>query len=201
MKNQSPASVKVDGYLTKVSDEFLPICNRLREIFLDEGLIEEFKWGAPCYSSNGLVCNMGVFKRYTGTWFFKGALLHDPDKKLRQAQKDTKGLRSLTFETLDDIDEKLIRRFVKEAIILNEKGITVPGIGKKAELSIPPLLQEAFDKDASLLARFEDFSLSKKREFTEWIDEAKREQTKLNRLEKAIDMISKGIGRHDKYRK
>ncbi|NNC84265.1 MAG: hypothetical protein HKN79_11875 [Flavobacteriales bacterium] len=201
MKKDSDAQVKVDAYIAKVSDDFRPICERLREIFLSEGLVEEVKWGAPCYSHHGLVCSIAAFKSYAGTWFFKGALLNDPENRFRQAQKDTKGLRSLTFEGVEDIDEKLLRGFVKEAMLLNEKDIRVPGSGKKKPLTIPALLEDALNKNPSLKEKFEAFSLSKKREFTEWIEEAKREATKQKRLEQSIELISKGIGRHDKYRK
>ncbi|MCK5210721.1 MAG: YdeI/OmpD-associated family protein [Cyclobacteriaceae bacterium] len=57
-----------------------------------------------------------------------------------------------------------------------------------------------FKTDQELRSCFDDLSLSRQREFTEYISEAKREETKLKRLEKIIPMIKEKIGLSDKYR-
>lgn len=200
MKTDRDAQKKVDDYFLNVDEKYSPICNRLREIYLSEGLSEELKWGAPCYSHKGLVASIGAFKNYVGSWFFKGALLTDPGKNLRQAQKETKGLRSLIFPTLEDLDEKLIRGFIKEAILLNEKGIKVE-VKKSRELNAPDDFIAELKKNKKARETYEQFSYSKKKEYIDWVTTAKREQTRLDRIEKSISMLAEGKGKHDKYRK
>lgn len=67
-------------------------------------------------------------------------------------------------------------------------------------MSIPDELQLEFDKDERLKEAFNGFSLSKQREFSDYISEAKREATKQKRLEKIIPMILNGVGLYDKYK-
>ncbi len=77
MKNQV-RNHKVDVYLSKATtwhDEF----ELLREIALETGLTEDFKWGNPCYTlDNANVVLIHGFKEYCAFLFFKGALVSDP---------------------------------------------------------------------------------------------------------------------------
>jgi uncharacterized protein YdeI (YjbR/CyaY-like superfamily) len=200
MTTDRDANKKVDDYFSNVDVRFSPICDKLRQIYLSEGLTEELKWGAPCYSHNGLVASIGAFKNHVGSWYFKGALLSDPNKRLRKAQKGTKGLRSLIFCSIEDLDETLIRDFVKEAMILNEKGIKVD-TKKSRTLDIPEYFSVVLNQNAWAKETFENFSYSKKKEYIDWITSAKREETRANRIQESIQMLAEGKGKHDKYRK
>lgn len=86
----------VDDYI-KTSDNWQDELVQLRGILAATGLVEEVKWGAPCYTSNGEnVVGIGAFKSYFGLWFFQGALLRDDQKVLVNAQEGkTKALRRL----------------------------------------------------------------------------------------------------------
>ena len=67
-------------------------------------------------------------------------------------------------------------------------------------LIIPAELQSELDSNVALRESFTQFSLSKKREYANYISEAKREATKYKRVQKIIPMITKGIGLYDKYK-
>lgn len=193
---------QVDEFLERKCQDFSkPICEALRDIYLSEGLIEEFKWSAPCYSHHGIVCTLGAFKKHVASWFMKGVLLHDPDKILRKAQKDTKGLRSLYYTDISEVDEQVVRDFVKQAMLLNEQGIKVPKIGKPKELLPPDYMMARLKTNAKAIATFEHMSRSQRNDFINWITEAKREATRERRILQMLELLEEGKDRHHKYRK
>ncbi len=191
--------VKVTEYIEKKSD-WSEELTRLRSIMSELPLIETIKWGVPYYMSDGKnILGMAAFKGYFGLWFTQGALLKDEQKVLINAQEGkTSALRQWRFNSMDEIDSDLIKIYVVEAIENQKQGKEIKP--QKKPLIIPELLQKALDKNQELKEKFESFTLSKKREFSDYISEAKREATKQSRLDKITPMILSGIGLHDKYR-
>lgn len=190
----------VDDYLNS-NPNATEALRELRQILISTELEEAVKWGAPAYTVNGkLTVGLAAFKNYIGLWFHQGVFLKDPAKVLINAQKGvTKGLRQWRFAPGDAVDRTLVLQYVEEAIANAKAGKQItPG---KKPLTIPTELEEAFKSDPALRSAFEEFSLSKKREFTEHIGDAKREETRLKRLDKIRPMILEGIGLNDKYRK
>ena len=176
----------------------------LRDIILKTSLSEAVKWGAPAYvlGKKNLV-GMAAFKSYVGLWFHQGALLTDPEQKLINAQEDvTKALRQWRFSSLEEIQEhkELISAYIQEAIMNQEAGKEIKP-AKRKPLVIPVELQDRLDADPLLKKSFEAFNLTKKREFTDHVASAKREETRWRRVEKVIPYILNGIGLNDKYRK
>lgn len=171
----------------------------LRDIILESGLKETVKWGSPIYTFEGKnMVGIGSFKSYFGIWFFQGALLKDKTKKLINAQEGkTKALRQWRFTTPDEIDPKLISAYINESKDHQLAGHAIKP--EKKPLVMPRILTEALNKH-QLSEAFENFSLSHKREYTDYIREAKRDETKLRRIEKIIPMIRGKSGLNDKYR-
>ncbi len=174
--------------------------NKLRSLLSTTDLVETIKWGAPVYTIDGKnVIGLGAFKSYVGLWFFQGGLLSDKHGKLMNAQEGkTKALRQWRFASEVEIDEKLVLEYVDEAIQNQRAGKQIKP--QKKPLIIPPELKHAFQQNKELEVAFNQLSLSKKREFAEHIESAKRAETKMSRLEKITPMILDGIGLHDKYR-
>ncbi len=189
----------VEEYLDKNPDHRVAL-DRLRSIVLKTELVETVKWGIPTYTINKKnVLGLGAFKAYTGIWFFNGSFLKDHANKLINAQDGkTKGMRQWRFNTMDEIDEPLILEYLKEAIQNQKDGKEVKP--EKKPLVIPDELNEALASDANLSEIFDELSLTNKREFVEFIADAKREETKQKRLEKIIPMILEGVGLNDKYK-
>lgn len=173
----------------------------LREILRDTELVETVKWGAPVYTFDGKhIVGLGGFKSYFGLWFFQGALLKDEKGKLINAQEGkTKAMRQWRFESADAIDENLVKAYVEEAIENAKSGKEIKPERDKP-LTIPAHLSKAFEDDPDVEKAFGNFTLSKQREFTEYIDSAKREDTKKKRIEKIVPMILQNVGLNDKYR-
>ena len=174
---------------------------RLRKIINSTEMEETLKWGAPVYTVNDKnVVGIGAFKNYVGLWFFQGALLKDKNKKLVNAQEGvTKALRQWRFDSVKNIDDKLIKNYLLEAIENQKKGKSIKPSRNKP-LNIPAELVNEFKKNKKLKSSFEDLSLSKQRDYCQHISSAKREETKLKRLEKIIPMILDKKGLYDKYK-
>ncbi len=175
---------------------------RLQTILQSTELEECVKWGGPCYTIAGKnVVGLGAFKSYFGLWFHQGALLADKDKVLTNAQEGkTKALRQWRMTSMDDIDEKKINRYLKEAISLAKEGREIAPDRNKP-LTVPAELSKALREDKAAGAAFKQLTQGQKREYAEYIAEAKRADTKERRLEIILPMIKAGKGLNDKYRK
>lgn len=173
---------------------------QLHAIICKTPLVETTKWGGPVYTyKNKNVVGIGGFKSYFGIWFFNGVFLKDEKKILINAnEENTKSLRQMRFNSVKEIDEKLILAYIKEAIEIEEKGLVIPK--EKKETIIPELLQNELDRNSELNDKFNTFSPYKQREFIEYIITAKQEKTQISRLQKVILMILEGRGLNDKYR-
>lgn len=193
----------VEEYFDNLPNSWIPSINKLRRILLKKNLNETIKWGTPVYTFNGKnIVGIGAFKSYVGLWFFQGALLTDPHNKLINAQKEkTKALRQWRFTDERDMDENLIISYVEEAIANQEKGLEIKPTQKNYRLKIPKELKAVLQNNMDLSACFEKLTISKKREYAEYILEAKRVETKQKRIEKITPMILHLQGLNDRYRK
>ena len=194
-------NAKVLDYIT-AKNKWTQELKLLRSILLELPLEETIKWGAPVYVyKNKNIVGLAAFKNYCGLWFFQGVFLSDDKKKLQNAQEDkTHVMRQWRFCALNDIDVVLVKEYVLEAIQNSENGKELKPVKNTKPLIIPAELQSELDSNEILRESFTQFSLSKKREYANYISEAKRVATKHKRLEKIIPMIIKGIGLHDKYK-
>ena len=174
----------------------------LKSVVAKTPLTETVKWGGPVYTFNNKnVLGIGGFKNYVGIWFYQGALLKDERQKLVSANEGvTKALRQWRFTSIDEIreNEKLILEYISESIENEKAGISLKPEKKTAIES--ELMNDALAKDRALAEAFATFTPSKQREFLEHIEGAKREETKLGRLEKAKEMILAKKGLYDKYK-
>jgi uncharacterized protein YdeI (YjbR/CyaY-like superfamily) len=162
----------------------------------------EMKWGTIIYTYKGKnVVGFNGFKNFASIWFYDGVLLSDPLKVLINASEGkTKALRQWRFYDEKSFRINQVKKYVNEAIALAEKGISI-----KPEKSPPPkpsgILKEFLQKDRVLREALEKLSSGKQKDYIEYIDTAKKEDTKLTRLVKIIPMIKKGMGLNDKYKK
>jgi uncharacterized protein YdeI (YjbR/CyaY-like superfamily) len=192
---------RVDEYIAKHSN-FAKHINEIRKILLSTEFEETIKWGMPTYTINNKnVVGIGAFKLHCGVWFFQGALLKDTHKVLRNAQEGkTQAMRQWRFTNDSKIDKKLLLAYIQEAIVNEKKDLRIKLTRTKKPLIIPSELVAVLNENKAFDKSFEALTLFKKREFSEYIAEAKREATKTKRLEKIIPMILNNIGLNDKYK-
>ncbi|MDD4373186.1 MAG: YdeI/OmpD-associated family protein [Bacteroidales bacterium] len=173
----------------------------LKGIIEKSGLECETKWGADVFTFQGKnVISYGGFKHYFALWFYNGVFLKDESKKLINAQEGkTRALRQWRFTTANEIDEKLILAYIGEAIQIEKDGLVLEKESSSSIL-IPEILAEQLQSKAALNAAFNALTAYKQKEYIEFINAAKRTETRLNRLKKIIPMIESGKGLNDRYR-
>ncbi|MGI9543723.1 MAG: YdeI/OmpD-associated family protein [Cyclobacteriaceae bacterium] len=193
---------KVDDYVAK-HQKWQKELRLLRKVVRSTGLEETFKWALPTYMYAGKnLIGLGATKSYVGVWFFQGGLLKDTKKVLVNAQEGkTKAMRQWRFESVMEIDEKLLKAYIEEAISNQKAGKAIKPDRNNKPLVIPDELNQALKANTNLSKHFEQLSLSCKREYAEYIAEAKRAETKIRRLVKIEAMIIDGKGLNDKYKK
>jgi len=181
-------------------DKFGDSLIMLRDIMLSTEMVETVKWGMPAYMINNKnVLGISAFKNHFGVWFFNGVFLSDPHNILLNAQEGkTKALRQLHFSKIEEINKSIILDYVYESIDNQKKGLEIKPVKKRLE--IPKELSSLLAENKKLGKIFGGLSSGKKKEFSEYISEAKREDTKIRRLEKIVPMILNNIGLNDKYR-
>lgn len=175
---------------------------RLRAVLLATPLTEDIKWGTPCFTYKGKnVVGISGFKSYFGLWFHQGALLQDDDNVLINAQEGkTKALRQWRMTSGADIKPTIIKRYVKEAISLVDQGKAI-GADRSVQVTVPAELQNALRRSKGATAAFRRLRPGLQREYADYIATAKRDETKKNRITKALPMIMAGVGLNDKYRR
>ena len=173
----------------------------LRELALQSGAQEDFKWSFPVYTLKGKnVFGICKFKSYFGVWFFNGVFMKDPKNVLENAQEGkTKGMRHWKFHALEELDEKGVYAYMLESLENQAKGMEVKA-EKTSKVVVPEQLQAVLAQNKTLQTSFMAFTPYKQKEFCEYIAEAKQESTKIRRLEKILPLIEKGIGLNDGYR-
>lgn len=189
----------VDEFFSKVK-HYQKELSILRALMDKTELVESIKWGMPVYTINGKnVVGLGAHKSYFGLWFYNGSFLSDPNKILINAQEGkTKGMRQLRFQSEEEIDAEVVMPLLLEAIENQKLGKEIKP--QKKKLEIPDELKEALSNSSQLSEAFDSLTPGKQKEYTEYISEAKRIETRLKRLEKITPMILSGVGLNDRYK-
>jgi uncharacterized protein YdeI (YjbR/CyaY-like superfamily) len=193
---------RVDAYIARSADFAKPILNHLRSI-VHAGcpdVVETLKWGVPSFEYHGILGGMASFKEHCMFGFWNASVL---DGRLRAARFGAQGARRLHVTSLADLPaERTLVKMVKQAAKLNETGVSpLPRKRKTAPrpVEVPQYFIDALRREKKALAAFQAFPPSHKREYVEWVTEAKREETRQRRLETAVAWIAKGKSRNWKY--
>jgi uncharacterized protein YdeI (YjbR/CyaY-like superfamily) len=198
--------IRVDHYIDKSADFAKPILKYLRELVHETSplLTETMKWGFPFFDYKGTVCQMSAFKEHCAFGFWKVSLLNDAHHVIKRGDEAAGSIGRIY--SMDDLPSKeILTDLILQAIALNEKGVKVQAIKKapseKTELIIPDYFIDFLGKDPKVKEAFEKFSYSHKKEYTEWITEAKSEATRQKRMETAAEWIAEGKSRNWKYQR
>lgn len=188
---------RVDAYIERSGDFAKPILKRFREIVHSAvpRADETIKWGAPYFDYKGPLCGMVAFKRHCAFVFWKDTLVVEEPSDEAMGQLGR-------IESLDDLPpKKTLNAWLKKAVKLNEEGVKAPRSVKppKPPVKVPADLKSALAENAKARAAFEGFSPSHRREYVEWIEDARRDETRRKRLAMAIEWMAKGKPRNWKY--
>ncbi len=195
---------RVDLYIANAKPFAQPILNHLRELVHQAcpEVEESIKWSFPNFDYKGIFCSIAAFKEHCSFGFWKAAIMKDADK-LKDNQQSAMGHAGKIKSLKDLPSDKILIGWIKEAAKLNEDGIKLPPRKKteQNDLIIPDYFIKLLGKNNKALQSFEKFPPSHKKEYVQWITEAKTEETRKRRMDTAIEWIAEGKGRNWKYEK
>jgi len=187
---------RIDAYIDKQAEFARPILTHVRELVHEAcpDVEETVKWGAPHFDYKGVLCGMAAFKQHCNFILWKASLVIS-----EQGNQAGGPLRDIT--RLSDLPaDKTLKGWIKQAAELNEKGVKAPRTTKpKKKLVVPTELTKALSKNKKATAAFDKFPPSHKREYADWISEAKAADTRQRRVAQAIEWIAEGKSRNWKY--
>lgn len=190
---------RVDAYIEKSADFAKPILRHIRELVHKAcpAIQETMKWSFPHFDHKGTVCSMASFKQHCALGFWKQSLM---EQDAFPAEKTAMGSFGRITSVKDLPPDKVMIALIHQAVELNEKGIKVAKkpVDKK-ELVVPVDLTKALSKNKAAKAAFDKFSYSHKKEYVQWIEEAKTEPTRNKRLATTVEWLSEGKSRNWKY--
>lgn len=197
---------RIDAYIAKAQPFAQPILKRLRAL-VHRGcpeVEETIKWGMPSFEYKGPFCGMAAFKQHAVFGFWKHKLLNDPKGYLEETRAQggsAMGNLGRITSVKDLPPDSIILDFIRQAKKLNDEGVKLarPKPTEKKPLRIPSYFMAALKKNNKALATFESFSYSNKKDYVEWITEAKTEETRTRRLATAVEWMAEGKVRNWKY--
>ncbi len=195
---------RIDLYIANAAPFAQPILHELREIVHEgcPGVEETIKWSRPFFQYKGMLGYMSEFKQHCAFGFWKGKEILGAEAA---AVSDSRGQFGRITSLKDLPPRRTILNYVKKARQLNEAGEAAPAKpkprGTKPPLPTPDYLAAALKKNKKASAAFEAFSPSHRREYIEWLIEARTEATRQRRLDTAIEWIAEGKSRNWKYEK
>jgi uncharacterized protein YdeI (YjbR/CyaY-like superfamily) len=195
MNNTNP---KVDWFFTKQT-KWQKEYEKLRSIILDCGLIEDLKWGCPCYTfqKKNIILIHG-FKDYCAVLFFKGSLLKDEYSILIQQTPNVQVPRQVRFTNIKEIVklEKILKAYIYEAIEVEKAGVKVK-LKKASDYKIPEEFQHKLNTNSALKKAFHSLTPGRQRAYIFYFSQAKQSKTREARIEKYMPQILKGKGLDD----
>ena len=158
---------------------------------------ETIKWRQPSFEYKGLMCGMAAFKEHCVFGYWKAPLVLGAAAEGANAM----GYRDKITSVADLPSKSAFRAHVRKAMELNEAGITVerPVKERKPEIVVAADLAAAVKKNQKAQATFDQFSPSHRREYIEWVTEAKTDATREKRLQQAVEWLAEGKPRNWKY--
>jgi len=192
---------RIDTYIAKSADFAKPILNHLRKLVhaACPEVEETMKWSFPHFDYKGMMCSMASFKQHCAFGFWKAALILGKDGgKADEAMGHFGRITAVS----DLPKDRVLAGYIKEAARLNDSGIKLPARPKpkrKKDLVVPGYFMAALKKNRKALMAFENFSYSHKKEYVEWITEAKGEDTRHRRMQTTLEWLAEGKPRHWKY--
>lgn len=193
---------RVDAYIARRAPFARPILEHLREVVHAgaPAVRENIKWGMPSFELGGLFCSMAAFKTHVTFGFWNTAPFKAALRRAGLGGRDAMGHAGRIQSLADLPSRRVLVALVREAAAIQAKAPA-----KRAPTSPRPPLRTPADLSAALraepgaAAQFKAFSPGKRRDYIEWITEAKSAATREKRLATAVEWIAEGKSRNWKY--
>jgi uncharacterized protein YdeI (YjbR/CyaY-like superfamily) len=189
---------RVDTYIAQAKPFAQPILKHIRKQFHANcpELEETLKWSMPAFMYKGMLGGMAAFKQHCTLGFWKHKLVVGHERN-----DDAMGQFGCITDVSQLPSDKNLAILIKKAMQLNDDGVKVarPKPKAKKPLRPPAYFVSALKKNKQAFATYQNFSYSHKKEYLEWITEAKTEETRNRRLAQAIEWMAAGKARNWKY--
>ncbi|MEO8190254.1 MAG: YdeI/OmpD-associated family protein [Acidobacteriota bacterium] len=201
MKNTDP---RIDDHIARAADFAKPILRHLRELVHQAcpDVEETVKWSSPAFTTDGkIMCGMAAFKEHCTFGFWHQGMtevLGEDGEKEATAMGSFGRIRSLS----DLPSDRKLLRYIRKAAELSASEAPArprPARAPAKAVEVPEDLAAGLKKNRAAGSTFEKMSLSHRREYVEWITEAKREETREKRLSTALEWLAEGKSRNWKY--
>jgi len=200
---------KVDAYIAKSAAFAQPILTHLRAVIWKAcpDVVEEMKWSRPFFLHGGtILCNVSAFKEHCSFGFW-GAEIGKILRENGVLQDGGMGSLGRITSVKDLPPDKELLGYLKQAAAFIDSGLgeTMIAVSRrvvkvpKAEIEPPAEFEAALKKNKAASKAFYAFSPSCRREYVEWVAEAKREETRRRRIMQAVEWIAEGKQRNWKY--
>jgi uncharacterized protein YdeI (YjbR/CyaY-like superfamily) len=198
----------VDAYIAKSAPFAQPILTYLREVAHEAApeVVEAMKWSRPFFMYRGVILgNLSAFKEHCsfGLWGKEIAEILRADGV---ASSEGMGTFGRITAVKDLPPRKKLVGYVKQAVKMIAEGTRTQSMAPRARVAkvavaVPETLAVALKKNKAAAKHFEAMSPSCRREYSEWIADAKREETRDKRVATALEWIAEGKSRNWKYEK
>ena len=190
---------RVDAYIRKAAPFAQPILTHIRETVhaACPEAEEAIKWSFPHFLYKGMLCSMASFTQHAAFGFWKGSLVTGGPRSA-----DAMGHFGRITKVSDLPSKSVLSGYVKKAALLNEQGVKVPRVRKSGPakpVKVPADLTAALAMNKKARAGFDALSPSHRREYIEWITDAKTGETRGRRLAQAVEWMAEGKSRNWKY--
>lgn len=189
---------RIDAFIAKAQPFAQPILSHLRDAIhrACPHMAETIKWGRPAFENEGrIVAVLGAFKAHASLTLWKMG------EAIGRGEEGAGRFGQLT--SLADLpdDAELIRIIQATASARAESAPPKPKKAPRAELPVPEELAGALAQAAVAKATFDAFSPTNRRDYCEWIAEAKKPETRAARVAQAVEWLAEGKTRHWKYQR
>lgn len=198
---------RIDAYIARSQDFAKPIMEHIRKLIHKTcpGVTETIKWGMPSFEYKGPFIGFAAFKKHFALGFWKAALMKDSKILTGKEAKGSMGNLG-KIESIEQLpSDPVMVKWIKEAMKLNDDGVKFVRAEKpkheRKEYKMPAYFQKELNKNKKAKQVFDAFSPSHKREYLEWIIEAKTEETRNKRMATAIEWLCEGKSRNWKYQR
>jgi len=193
---------RVDAYIAKSADFAQPILKTIRATVHEAcpEVEETIKWSMPFFMYKGILCSMAAFKQHCALHIWKGDMVLGEKEKSDEAMGQFGRIASVK-----DLPPKTkFIGYLKKAKQLHDDGVKPVRPKKtteKKELVVPAYFTAALKKNRKAQTTFDGFPYSKKKDYVEWVTEAKTDETRDRRLQTSLEWLAEGKARHWKYEK
>jgi uncharacterized protein YdeI (YjbR/CyaY-like superfamily) len=200
---QPKTDTRIDAYIEKSAPFAKPILLHIRALVYQAcpNATETIKWGMPFFEYKGIICNMAAFKNHCSLGFFKAGQMKSA-AELQANNGEAMGHLGKITSLQDLPTDEILISYIQEAASLNESGVkkaTPKKTTEKKEFTIPEEVTLALETNAAAKITFNNFPYSHKKEYVEWITEAKTEATRTKRIATMLEWLEEGKSRNWKY--